>query len=407
MWSLPWGSTPRYNSDPATCTHKYTHNDINIQQMRRNTNVDTSNFKNPVTLYMDKYASVSPHTTQGWKGELGLGSLQISTDRGSVLSNFEDEEYIKADAYEQYPYPIVANPFFTPAWYNFTVNPRNTVTKIVRKYVSLMDVLAQVGGVMANLTQFFTLGYFFYNYYRRSEEIIKNDILVNEDMYTDEYKFSGHFASMYWRSMCCSKRTKFKNAQEEKREQNFRACNDIMNQAMDIENYMRDSIELQLLKGLFIKERHRILMPILAMSTAKRKLELKDKLIADGKKVNQVGADNIYDLSGKVEKISVDEAVGQLKMGLHKSDYEKMVDHFFLENLPTSAYRGKRSMVSHMARGDERDSLRSEMVSDSVSGFGGSTLSRNVQSKSSVVQKRASVLKDMIDSAIFETDQVM
>lgn len=377
--------------------------------------VEIADYTNPIKRFLNKFADTKNVENQSHNNRIEFGRMRVETDRGAFISNWDTEEFIKAEHIYEKSFPLVANPFYTPPFWSGSINPSNKVTKIKRKYTSGMDVLAQVGGVMANLTQFFTLGYLFYNYYRRSEEIIKNDILVNENMYTEEYKFTSHFASMYWRNLCCCKRKKFKNSEEQKREENFTACQDILAQAMDIECFIRDSIEMQLLKGLFIKERHRILMPLLAMATARRKMNIKNK---SGKpQKNQVGAQNIYDLDeGKLEKMSVEDAVGQLKVGMHKSDYEKMVDQFFLENLPTSSYRQKRTQLDHIPRDPEVDSLRGSIIGES-----GLMIAKNSPSNRSIqgkrmsagmnlppsIHKKKSALQEMIGHAELEVDQPM
>lgn len=48
-------------------------------------------------------------------------------------------------------------------------------------------------------------------------------------------------------------------------------------------------------------------------------------------------------LSTRDEGLTVELAVEQLKMGLHSSHIEKMVDEFYMANLPTKCYRRKRS----------------------------------------------------------------
>jgi len=42
---------------------------------------------------------------------------------------------------------------------------------------------------------------------------------------------------------------------------------------------------------------------------------------------------------------NVEVAVEQLKAGLHRTEVERLVDEFFLENLPTDVFRRRRSQL--------------------------------------------------------------
>jgi hypothetical protein len=424
MYSLKWGSLPRYHSDPSTCDHTYNYNDLNLTTYVINKTIYTNDFKNPVVEFLDKYSEESFFTNQGLNSHMMLGKMQIDTDEGTWISNFKKIKTVKPESYTQKPFPIVGSPFYTPAFFNFHIGPSNIITYVKRTYVSGLDVCAQIGGVMANLTQFFVLFYWFYNFYRRTEEIMTQDIMPNEHLYGEEYQFSKNFGKLYWSNKCCCKKTRWNSAKEEKLDKNFRACSDVLKQAMDVENYLKDSLEMQLLKGLFIKERHRMLMPLLAISTTRRKLDIRDADIKAGRKVDD-GPTAIIDDGKKQEKMNIEEAVAQLKMGLHSGSVEGLVDQFFLDNLPTSAYRQKtpatvearnpeRERLRHSVLGAEMLPVHATMVrkplpilsrSKSITGRRGSIGSNATQKNIQQAKKRESVLRGMINSAIYEIDQ--
>lgn len=114
----------------------------------------------------------------------------------------------------------------------------------------------------------------------------------------------------------------------------------ILEDRLDIKNFIKDSIDVQILKGLIFKDRHKMLMPMLSLELMKNK-EVK-------KKTNQRGrrqAMCLSQVSGDTGVFSIESAVRQLKMGMHKSEIESLVDLFFLENLPSDLLRKGRSKI--------------------------------------------------------------
>jgi hypothetical protein len=73
---------------------------------------------------------------------------------------------------------------------------------------------------------------------------------------------------------------------------------------------------------------------------------------------------------------SLEDAVGkffvskifleQLKAGLHRSEVEKLVDEFFLENLPTDVFRRRRSQLfrNNPVRKEDRESVLKAKATD-------------------------------------------
>jgi hypothetical protein len=359
-FNLPLGA-PQYKSDPASCDNAYSIPDITLMIYAVNKTVRPENYNDPIQLFIDSYATSYIHPNQGSHNLINLSRLHVSTDRSSIIPDIHTLKTIRPEPCQQFPFPLHPSQFPTAPFWTLEINPTNIVTSVKRKYVTAPEVLAQVGGLIFSLTQFFTLIYFCYNYCCRTEALIKNDILRDEKFLPEEYWVSGRFGGSKLRKICCCKRNYDTKELDEKREENFRACQDVLDQALDVGNFIRDSVEMRLLKGLFIKERHRALMPMLAVSTARRSLKVADDWKAgewkiEGARKLKVSADE--QPVQPAQPMDLDQAVGQLKLGLHKSDYEKMVDQFFLDNLPTSRYRQNRTEVSHASEELPRNSAR-------------------------------------------------
>lgn len=65
-----------------------------------------------------------------------------------------------------------------------------------------------------------------------------------------------------------------------------------------------------------------------------------------------------YKEEDKINNIEI--AVEQLKAGLHRTEVERLVDEFFLENLPTEVFRRRRSQLF---RGNKDSKKMSEELS--------------------------------------------
>ena len=53
-------------------------------------------------------------------------------------------------------------------------------------------------------------------------------------------------------------------------------CNQVLDERMNIGNFIQDSMDLQVIRGLFLKSRHKLLLPLLLMHLYKKR-DLKKK----------------------------------------------------------------------------------------------------------------------------------
>jgi hypothetical protein len=53
--------------------------------------------------------------------------------------------------------------------------------------------------------------------------------------------------------------------------ENFQSCNDIIEDRLSIENYIQDSMELQIIKSVLLKQRHKTLIPLVRFNLANQK----------------------------------------------------------------------------------------------------------------------------------------
>lgn len=69
------------------------------------------------------------------------------------------------------------------------------------------------------------------------------------------------------------------------------------------------------------------------------------------------------------EILNLDEAVNQLKSGIHMSEVEKLVDEFFLANLPTEVFRKRRTQLYRSGTGRRESKEIMKSIKSVVSNF--------------------------------------
>lgn len=108
-----------------------------------------------------------------------------------------------------------------------------------------------------------------------------------------------------------------------------------------MKHYIEDSIDLQIIKGIILKPRHKLLMPILSMNLLKNLNEKGGSHDSHGfvkKGTNPISFNQLffknsfYNRGHLAEMMSIEDAVFNLKKKKASSAIEKELDMFFLEN---------------------------------------------------------------------------
>ena len=72
----------------------------------------------------------------------------------------------------------------------------------------------------------------------------------------------------------------------EDRLETLNVCSEILNDRLDIKNYIQDSMDLQIIRSLLLKSRHKILMPLLSYHMTKKRLDGQKKNTRRDKKTS-------------------------------------------------------------------------------------------------------------------------
>jgi hypothetical protein len=112
-----------------------------------------------------------------------------------------------------------------------------------------------------------------------------------------------------------------------KRFVNLKASRLIINEKLDLKNFLHDAMDFHAVRQLMVKSRHKILMPTLVLNITKSKLKQ-----AGGYRSSF--ARNLHERTDR-PVFTIEDAVGQLKINDPKrTDVEKSMDDFFMTHLP-------------------------------------------------------------------------
>lgn len=168
--------------------------------------------------------------------------------------------------------------------------------------------------------------------YKLMRHIILNVIIGKAKLYPQEFHLKKNFCAITYQHLCCCFLGKLRrDPMFEKRTLNMRTCELIIEEKMNLQNYIHDSMDFHAMRQLMVKSRHKILMPMLVINLTRTK----QKAHSGGYKSSF--SRNIHErIDNPV--FSVEDAVKELNNELDingnpKSGFELLMDEFFLMHL--------------------------------------------------------------------------
>lgn len=108
--------------------------------------------------------------------------------------------------------------------------------------------------------------YFFYNHYCYIKYLILSTIIDKEDYYNENFKLRKQYLQIYLYTSpfcCCCKKAKLEQLGEdsgfEEKMETYGACEKLLNNRLSIENFINEGMEMQIIRGMILKERHKLL----------------------------------------------------------------------------------------------------------------------------------------------------
>ena len=138
---------------------------------------------------------------------------------------------------------------------------------------------------------------------------------------------------------------------------NFKACNMVINEKLNLKNFLHDAMDFHAVRQLMVKSRHKILMPTLVLHLTKTKLN------EDGEYRSSF-ARNLHERTDK-PVFTVEDAVNQLKSEENRTEVEKAMDEFFITHLPQDILdEGTHSGGNELDEATIRKQKRAELAKD-------------------------------------------
>lgn len=133
-----------------------------------------------------------------------------------------------------------------------------------------------VGGIISVLSGLIFFLYNVYNFEMFYKDLILNKILAENSSYPAEFHLSkiyDKFLYKYDYCFCLTKRLlkKKENKNDLNKAVNMSACKLILEEKMDIGNFLHDSMDFYCIRQLIMKSRHKILVPLLIIHLTKTK----------------------------------------------------------------------------------------------------------------------------------------
>ena len=108
-----------------------------------------------------------------------------------------------------------------------------------------------------------------YNIYKLTRHIVLKVVIGKEVLYGPNYALKKDFCQLYFKDCilscrfccCCVNKEKFKTPDLLAKSRNLEAANEMVAEKMDIKNFLGDCIDLQAMRSLMLKSRHKFLMP--------------------------------------------------------------------------------------------------------------------------------------------------
>ena len=128
---------------------------------------------------------------------------------------------------------------------------------------------------------------------------------------------------------------------------NLKACRLIIDEKLNLKNYLHDAMDFHAVRQLIVKSRHKILMPTLVLHLTKTKLNRGEYKSSFSRNLHERTDRPVF---------TIEEAVRQLKTNDPKrTDVERAMDEFFMTHLPEQTIKTVRD---HQNNELDEDAIR-------------------------------------------------
>lgn len=221
------------------------------------------------------------------------------------------------------------------SYWHLEIYGGKSTKEIERTYFSLLDAFGNIGGVIEFFVIFISFLYASYNEYVQNRHIILKVLIGKESLYDKHLSIRNDYKKLNCRPClmksccnCCQIKKKMKSKEFEDKYEILEAANEVIQETMEIRNFIVDSIDFQAMRHIILKSRHRQLMPLLIVEYQRKK-----RINTKGK-YHTSFARNLYE-AVDTPVFTLEDAISKIKdVDANKSEIEQAVDEWFVDNQP-------------------------------------------------------------------------
>ena len=325
--------------DPCSkpnCTNTISPSQLLINVIMLEPVFDLENKYKPIRIAMNDKNQFNTNQNSSKSIKMYLKAISVSSQLSPFSSHGREAAYDDGFGLERFEVMSFDRVYpNNDSYLKLSIVSSNLCIDIQRNYKTFVNVLGEIGGILEILGWFATCVYGTYSAYFLNKDLIVNVLMGDDKNWPKNYKFREDYNKIkcIGNLKCCCKKN-YSKFHEKK--MNVDACDKILEERLDIVNYIKDSMEFQIIKRLLQKARHQIQIPQLSVSLARNNLEDKKIELSGNKqdtKPTQENQQSEIEVQGTIEdNQNIKMAYRQLSQNLHENKIEKVVDSFFLDN---------------------------------------------------------------------------
>ena len=233
--------------------------------------LDIENRYSPIKMSLDYSNEFTFDSKYQKQIKMLLKEINITTESGQLIPETWET---KAIGFDRFQVNDVVKTESLDAGSYFTINIVSTDQKVnvSRSYETLTDFLSNIGGFGEIIGWLSFLMYSWYNTYFFDKYLMLKGIPLQDEYYPERYQLKKD----YDRQKCClcnlsrcrKKKTEAEQKILEEKRITIEVCEKIIDQRLDLVNFIKDSMDFQIIRRLLLKDRHQALVPLLMISLA-------------------------------------------------------------------------------------------------------------------------------------------
>lgn len=221
-----------------------------------------------------------------------LNTMIVTTTDSKILNTMSSSTVVEEFGLEKLEWYDIDRTNTGDPYMYFLLQPSNEVISVDRTYVTVIDLFSNIGGFMEVLSWIALIMYSgWYNEYFFNKTLVLDGILCNDEEYPNKMKVRDDYNKIKFvdKFSCCCKK---KHPDLTEKKDTIDAIDNILEDRLDMVNFLQDSMEYQVIRRLLLKARHQVLVPLLSVSMEMEHMKNKEKRKKMKQKSKKKGGEN-------------------------------------------------------------------------------------------------------------------